>query len=188
VALIGAVGWLVYKNYHKTNTAPVATTSTTKPVTKTTTTAPASTTKYLAVTQLGIEIPLNSTIADLSYSWDSSGSDAWFGSASLGQQSISPSSTCGITSTPQTFNQSLSPDPSDPNPIELNDILVGTVTKLSASDPQTGWTKTITLSGTTYAFRVFPTDCSSTQAFETALRNYISDFETAFSNAKTLNT
>lgn len=192
VALIGVVGWLVYKNHHKTTHVNTTNTSVTQPTMSTstkstTTTTPVQTAKYLAVAQLGIKIPLNSTIADLSYSWDPSQSDAWFGSAKLGQESISPQSNCGITSTPQTFNQSLSPDPTDPDPIELNDILVGTVSKLAAGDSTSGWTDTVTVRGTTYGFKVFPTNCSSTQTFETDLSNYISSFEIQFTKATAIN-
>ncbi len=44
VALIGTVGWLVYKNHHKTTTAAITTTLSTKPTTSTTTKTPTSTT------------------------------------------------------------------------------------------------------------------------------------------------
>lgn len=44
VALIGTVGWLVYKNHHKTPVATVTTTSASKPATSTKTTTTTSTT------------------------------------------------------------------------------------------------------------------------------------------------
>lgn len=85
VALIGAVGWLVYKNHHKTTTAAITSTATssTKPATstKTTTSATQPTTSsnkpttcttspasnkesdasYLTITQWGVRAPYTSS-------------------------------------------------------------------------------------------------------------------------------
>ena len=186
VALIGVIGWLVYNNQQKSvnnnRTARAQTTSVNQPNTAKTKTITQST-KTLAITQLGIQIPLSSGIADLSYSWDPNQNDAWFGSSTLGQESIGPSSTCGITTTPQTFNQSLSPDPADPNPIELNDIIIGTVSKYTSNVSSAHWTSTVSVNGVSYGFMVFPTDCSSGPAFNTDLQNYIANFESAFAKA-----
>ena len=189
VALIGIIGWLVYNNQQKSsNNNKAAQNQSTAANQSNTTKTKASTqpTKTLAITQLGIQIPISSSIADLSYSWDAHQNDAWIGSSTLGQESISPSSTCGITSTPQTFNQSLSPDPADPNPIELNDIILGTVSKITGNGLRAHWTSTISINGVSYGFIVFPTNCSSTPTFNTDLQNYITNFESSFSQATTI--
>ena len=70
VALIGVVGFMVYKNQHKTtnNSTTNATTLTTPP--KTTTppvTTPAQTTDTLTVKEWGVKVPLTTDISDLTY-------------------------------------------------------------------------------------------------------------------------
>jgi hypothetical protein len=56
VVLIGAVGFLVYKNQHKTKTASVATTAAAKPITTPTKTA-TPTQKYVTVSAWGVRVP-----------------------------------------------------------------------------------------------------------------------------------
>lgn len=66
--LLGVVGWLVYKDNHKTTLTPVtnnassATTSANKSNTKTTTTS-----NILKIPELGIEITLPNSLKDLTY-------------------------------------------------------------------------------------------------------------------------
>ncbi|MEI9914067.1 MAG: hypothetical protein WDN66_03750 [Candidatus Saccharibacteria bacterium] len=71
LAVIGFGGYYVWHTQHKTKPVAVTTSSSTKPATtaKTTTTAPTSTTKYLQVTQLGVELPLATGIDDLIYNY-----------------------------------------------------------------------------------------------------------------------
>jgi hypothetical protein len=82
LALIGTVGWLVYKNHHKTTTAAITTTSTTKPVTSTKTTTatpvqPASTlpTGAISTTDITGSYSYPGSIFTVSYpsSWTASG-------------------------------------------------------------------------------------------------------------------
>jgi hypothetical protein len=69
VVLIGTVGWLVYKNHHKTTT-PVITTYVSK-AKKTTITSPASTT-IVKIPDLGIEVSVPTSINDLTYAYRTS--------------------------------------------------------------------------------------------------------------------
>src|ERR1035438_1728382 len=60
VILIGVVGWLVYKDHHKTTTADTTTTSATKPATstKTTTSTPATPVQqYVTISAWGVRVP-----------------------------------------------------------------------------------------------------------------------------------
>ena len=76
IALIGTVGWLIYKNHHKTTTAAVTTTSSTKPTTSTkTTTTTATTNPYsgwktgtLQYEQISYMYPSNWTLSGSSMS------------------------------------------------------------------------------------------------------------------------
>ncbi|HUD81259.1 MAG TPA: hypothetical protein VMR08_01355 [Patescibacteria group bacterium] len=71
VVLIGVVGWLVYKDHHKTTTALVTTTSSTKPATststKTTTTPTTTNVNYLTIKQWGVKLTLTSPIDNATY-------------------------------------------------------------------------------------------------------------------------
>ncbi len=74
VALIGVVGWFVYKNHNKTTSTSTTTanTTTTKPTTQTSTPTPTTTNKpseadSLTVKEWGVKVPLSKDISDLTY-------------------------------------------------------------------------------------------------------------------------
>jgi uncharacterized protein (UPF0333 family) len=70
VVLIGVVGWLVYKNHHKTATAAITTTSSDKTITPAKTTTTTSTTtnaSYLTIKQWGVKLALTSPIDNATY-------------------------------------------------------------------------------------------------------------------------
>ncbi len=74
VALIGAVGYLVYKNHSKTVVTPVAATTTTKPATTSpaktatlSTATPVANANLIKLSELGVEITVPDSIKDLTY-------------------------------------------------------------------------------------------------------------------------
>jgi Tfp pilus assembly protein PilV len=92
VAIIGGTGWYVYNSNKNTNNIynsanqsnqSAAKVAKAKPKTQAT-----SSTKYIKITELGIQIPLASNVADLAYSWDSTNSTAVLGSGVLMQSAV----------------------------------------------------------------------------------------------------
>jgi hypothetical protein len=57
LVVIGAVGYMVYHNDHKTKTASVSTTAATKPATTKTSTATQPTQKYITISAWGVRVP-----------------------------------------------------------------------------------------------------------------------------------
>jgi cytoskeletal protein RodZ len=113
--------------------------------TKTTTTTPATTpsASSLQITQLGIEIPLTSSIADLSYTWDNSNSSAKLGSASLMKENEQENpSNCSPTNTSVA-------NPTYPIATVINSKNAGSGS-FGASGSPGGPTKTVNISGQIY--------------------------------------
>lgn len=78
VILIGVVGYMVYRNHHKTTTASVATTSskstnTASNKTSSSSTTPASSTQYMTISEWGVRLPLSSGITGITYKTRTSG-------------------------------------------------------------------------------------------------------------------
>lgn len=83
VVLIGVVGWIVYKNYHKTTAATSTTKSatSTSPSITTTPTTNSATPDLIKIPQLGIEISVPASLEDLTYA---TGAENSFGSGTTG--------------------------------------------------------------------------------------------------------
>lgn len=95
VALIGVVGYMVYKNNHITTTATTLSTSSNKPATSTLTQTTTQQ-KYLAVKELGIKLPLSNRISDLIYTYTPNSGSPLLTFSTTSLDIASPS--CTITS------------------------------------------------------------------------------------------
>jgi prepilin-type N-terminal cleavage/methylation domain-containing protein len=174
LVVIGAVGYMVYHNdHHKNVTANVKATSATKPVV--TNSKPASSTQYLKITQLGIELPLSSTISDLSYTWDND--SASFGSAALIKYAETQDpSECSFTN----------PDGS----VASTTYGLGHISSGSAASDFSGNYKAYTIGGKTYTLYLPENGCStSVSSSANKVTNevdlYENALEDALQNAKT---
>lgn len=167
IGLIGAVAYLVYKNHHQ----PVKVVTLTKTVSTTNnSSASTSSTKYLKITQLGIEIPLNSSISDLSYSWD--GQQAILVSPTLEKYASEQDSSCSATlpadlSTSSNYQQ------------------IGSIDGSTTADNDS--TSNVTLGGKVYSYHETSSGCSSNQNVINEVSTYSSNFATAFEKAQTIN-
>jgi len=93
-----------------------------------------SSASYLKITQLNIEIPLTSSISDLSYTWDSANSRATLGSSTLMSAFVKEDPT------------DCSKDASTPYPISY----ISTNPNLDSTNGTPGYIKQVTVKGTAY--------------------------------------
>ncbi len=141
---------------------------------RSTTSSPASSssTNYLQIKELGIELPLSSTIADLSYTWDSTNSQATVGSAAL-------------------LKYAETQDPSECGAYEGTIYRLGTISKGSVPTGFTGYYKSYTVGGNAYTLYL-PTNGCATSGSSSANNvvnqsgTYETALESALQNAKTL--
>lgn len=187
--LIGVIGYMVYKNHHKTTAATTTATSATKPSKTTkqstassTPTQPASSTQYLKITQLGIELLLSSTISDLSYTWYVNTSDGGVGYAVLNSNAL--------------MNYAAAQDPSECAPSSSSwagatSYSLGSLSQSTTQPGNTGNYKTYVINNTTYTLNLPKDGCAvNDSSGATNVRNeagtYESALETALQNAKAL--
>lgn len=168
IALIGAVGFLIYKNKHQpvkvVTIKKTIVASSNKPTTSSSQVK--LTQKYLDITQLGIKIPLTSSIADLSYIWDSN-------HANLTSQSY--------------YNYVNQEDPSCSNGATESTLYLGEINTSTTPPPDNSPISTIVGSKTYYFFG--PQDgCDPSQTGGSAVNTYTqtieSSIDTAFKNAQ----
>ncbi|HUD07028.1 MAG TPA: hypothetical protein VMR34_04015 [Candidatus Saccharimonadales bacterium] len=132
VVLLGVVGWLVYKNDHKTTTASVATTSSTRPATSATTkktTTPTSTTTTPSNPYSGWKSDCDSQSSTCLYY-----PSTWTAQTGLGNQGYDISTANGDVSVgeyPEPSNCSASSQPGETN--QLYVVSVNSVTSSSLS-------------------------------------------------------
>jgi outer membrane murein-binding lipoprotein Lpp len=101
---------------------------------QTSATSSTSSASYLKITQLNIEIPLTSSLSDLSYTWDSSNSQAILGSSTLMNAFVKEDPA------------DCSKDASSPYPISY----VSTNPNLESINGTPGYIKQVTVKGTAY--------------------------------------
>jgi outer membrane murein-binding lipoprotein Lpp len=186
IVLLAAVGYGVYAWQHgKVNNADTKVSSLQSQVsslqsqvsklskqTSTTTSNSTSGTGYLQIKELGIELPLSSTIADLTYTWDSTNSQAQIGSAALLKyEEAQDPSAC----TPPSGSTADTTYP------------LGDISKSSAPAGYTGNYKSYTVDGSAYTLYLPENGCvSSNSNVANQSGAYENALESALQSAKAL--